>query len=550
MADETKNLWQRITQRQSQLEDARRPLEPLWEEVIRFFRPDLAEWDAKGTDATTKQSRGTAVYTSGPQQALSGYVNGILGHVVNRSLKWLRYHMGTEELNKVPEALEWLQESRDIRLARYRASNFYTATGVWGRDAASIGDGTLWVDEDEDGKWDFKTFHPQELFYKPGIFHRQYRKTAFEMAKEFGKENLPKRIQDDLKEHPFNKHKLIHACYLKDDPILEGERGLPERAYISIHIAVEATTEERKPLRMKGYHTKPYIRWQGLKPSDSDYGWGLGCEALADAAGWNASVKTNSRGQQSAANPAMLIQKGLRSRVNLNPGGRNYVDDEKQFIKPILESINLPLGLEREREVKFAVEQHFHVDFFLMLSRATTAMTATEIIEKVGERAILLAPMTDALENALDDLDDRTFDMDFRAGRLPEVPSIITEMSNGVIDVEYMGPLPQAHQRMFMMRQIQDAMSIVGPLLQVAPEERHRLKIGETIPRILRSLDWPETEIATDEEFAATMERIAAQEQRAEQMEVAKATADAVPKLSKEIEPGSAIDVLAGGVQA
>lgn len=548
---QSQSLYDKIMLRHSQLEDARRPHEDVYKSVIEFIRPEISKWTDNEVSYPDEvgQRRNIQVYSGTPEEALEAWADGMQGHLVSSSLDWFNLKAGQQRFNSVPQVRTWLQTVVEVFYSLFRRSNFYQALGPVFRDAGSIGDTILFIEKTELGKLDFRSFHPKEVYHAKEIFHRKFTMTAKDAVDKFGKEKLSTALNNNLKTNPFTKHTFIHACYKSSDPILKGEKNIPKRDYVSIHIEVGTEEDKKKPVRISGYRTKPWSHWAYQIGSDSEYGWGLGCSALVDICTLNEIAKTNMKAQQLAVDPPLWAHRSLRGRLNIRPAGKTYYDDPtKQQVKQILDRLDIPFGLEREDRLAQIIDRRFNVDFFLALSRSETAKTAYEISEIVGERSVLMAPKIGRMESdLLSPTIDRIFNIAMDEGWIPNPPDILTYESDGSIDVEYLGPLAQAQRRVFEDRRNQRIVSSLSPLLQLSPQEVDRMKVGKSVVRILRDNQWPEDEIATEEEVEEIRAMRAKAQQQMAQAQMMAEAADRVPKLQKASEKGSPLDQMIGG---
>ncbi len=545
--DGNKTLYEGILGRQHQLENIRRPHDDLRDEVIEYLRPELSSW--KDESQSAKGKKREYIYSGAPEEALENWSDGMQGHLVSPSIDWFDYLLSDTRLNDIPEVRQWRQQSREVIYSLLRDSNFYSSLGPVFRDAGSVGDALLFIQRnDDEGKVDFETFHPRELYYSKNILHRKFEMSAKDAADAFDESKLSRRLKESLKSNDLEaRYEFIHAVYKSTDKILDGETGLPDRDWISIYIEAEADKETKPLVKTGGYHTRPYARWSYSMSSDSVYGWGIGCSAIIDVATINAVAKTNLQQAQMQTDPPVLASSTLRGRLNLRPHGMTYVSSPEEIVEPIFDRINTVPGLDREERLSLMIDRRFNVDFFLMLARAEKPMTATEILEKTGERSILMGPKIGRMEvELLDPIHERVFAIALEEGLLPQPPDILLEESDGKINVSYIGPLAQAQKRLIEGRRIGRTVESIAPLLEINPASAMYMNTDLSIQRILRSEDWPEEEIRTDEEVAAMREEQQRQQEAAQAAELAQGVAEAVPKLQGKTEEGSPLEAIIG----
>ncbi len=553
--EKDKSLFKKVIERQGRLATVRLPYEEVTRDIIDVLRPDLTRWDDITAQAKGKK-RNITVYNANPQDSAKDSANGMQGMLASSALDWFRYGLGDLELEKIPEIRQWLQTATREMYVRFRHSNFYSRLNRVFMDGITLSNGPMFMEKSQfEEKFVCSTFHPREVFISedaegsPNVFHREFYLTAVNAAEKFGKEMLSTSLQKTVIDNPQTRIKFIHAVYKRDDQILDREKGIPGRPWISIYVEQEATSSDKdnKPARIAGYWSKPFMYWRFSKSSDSVYGWGIGASSLVDIFALNSVTRTNMKAGQIAVDPPMIGPTGAKGLIRTNAGGRSWVDSRHiQNVKPLIQNINYPVGLEREDRLELAIARYLNVDFFLMVNRAEKPLTATEVIERTGERATLLGPMIGQLEDdLLEPIHDRAFEIAMTEGWIPEPPAILVDSlgDNQRIETRYIGPLAQAQRRLFASRQTSQTLAEIGPIIEVAPEELDHFDFGKTVVRIARAGDWPEDELRPPEEVAQIREN----RQKALEAQQALQVANEAGKVSGTApEPGSPLAAVMG----
>ena len=553
--EKDKSLFKKVLERQDRLATVRLPYEEVTREIIDVLRPDLTRWDDITAQAKGKK-RNITVYNASPQDAARDSANGMQGSLASRALDWFRYGLSDIELEKIPEIRQWLQIATREMDIRFKASNFYSCLNRVFKDAITLSNGPMFMEKSQFGdNMVCSTFHPREIFIsedseeRVNVFHRQFFLTAINAAEKFGKEMLSESLQKTVVDSPQSRIKFIHAVYKRDDQILDREKGIPDRPWISIYVEQEATSSDKdnKPARIAGYWSKPFMYWRFEKSSDSVYGWGIGASSLVDIFALNSVTRTNMKAGQIAVDPPMIGPTGAKGLIRTGAGGRSWVDSRHvKDVIPLIQNINYPAGLDREERLELAIKRYFLVDFFLMLNRAEHAISPEELAEKISEKAVVLGPTIGRLEyDLLEPIHDRGFEMALTEGWIPEPPAILVDSlgDNQRIETRYIGQLAQAQQRLFASRQTSQTLAEIGPIVEVAPEELDHFNFGKTVVRIARSGDWPEDEIRTPEEVAQIREA----RQKALETQQATQTANEAAKASGVApEPGSPLAAVMG----
>lgn len=540
-----KTLTKKILERQSQLAEVRRPHEEVTKEIIEMLRPDLTLWD--DTDPHSKgQKRNLKIYTAVPIEAVQNATNGLQGNLASKSIDWSRFGLENEELEKVPEIRLWLQEATRGVHRLFSNSNFYSVLNRVVKDGISLSNGPMFIDKSVfSDNLSCSSFHPREIFISENsegvvnVFHREYEMTIKNAIEAFGQENLSEDLKLKTDTNDQTLVKFIHAIYPADDPILDGEKGLPDRPWISIYIEQANRDTEQKPARIAGYWSKPFMYWRYEKSSDSVYGFGIGASSLVDIFSLNSIARSNMKAAQMAVEPPMMGPLKAKGRIHVKAGGRSWLRAEDiDKVKPLLQNINYPAALDREERVELAINRYFNVDTFLLLNRAEHPISPEELAEKMGEKSILLGPMIGRFEfDLLEPIHDRVFEIAQTYGLIPPPPAILIDsLETARIETLYIGPLAQQQRRLFSTKRTQAAIQAIGPILQVHPEFTDNIDWDKTGKRLMTAEDWPEDEFRSAED----VELIRSQRQKARQAQAVAAMASEVGGMSGAApEPGS-----------
>jgi hypothetical protein len=121
----------------------------------------------------------------------------------------------------------------------------------------------------------------------------------------------------------------------------------------------------------------------------------------------------------------------------------------------------------QKQELVQSIRQAFHADDLQL--KESPAMTATETMARMELMQRTLGATFGYLKSyMLDPLIQRTFNILFRAGRLPEPPAAVIE-SNAEMDIQYLGTMARAQKR-DEIDAIQGFLADVAAIAQVFPE--------------------------------------------------------------------------------
>lgn len=544
------DLKEHITSRMKQLKDERRQYETgLWVDISRFVNPRREDISQDTLGRLKGQRRGKDVYDGTPGGALNTWADGMQGFLVSEALAWFRSEMADFGLNEIDEVLEWLQYYDMAMYSAFRRSNFYAVIGQWFRDAGSIGTATLYMEEDIVHRCVvFTTIHPREVFIAENKFgqvdtvYRNFMMTARQALDKF-KDKVSKAIKDNAVSNPEKNHEFVHAVFPNTDRLPDGLAS-NNKKFRSVYLEVG-----NEVVRDSGYDINPYAVWRFRKNSDEVYGYSPAADAIVEVFSLNQFGKTLIEAAQKSVQPPVNVPSEMRGHVRLTPSGYNYYDDPNRVITAVQERINYPVGIDQLERLQRSIEDKYRVEFFLMLARATREMTRYEVMERKGEKAVLLGPQVDQLyTEGLKKVFDIVSDIEDKGHRLPMLPPILRTYG-GSINVTLTGPLAQAQKRLFKMQPIQDAINEIAPLAVTFPEVRYKIKAMEVADEILEATNFPETLTRSNEEATAMYQKDVQEQQQQKMMETAGAAAGSYKGLTKKPEPGSPAEAIMGAMK-
>jgi len=236
------------------------------------------------------------------------------------------------------------------------------------------------------------------------MFARLWR-TATQAAKDFGSDNLPASIKAELnKPVPSNTRyfEIVHVVAPRNvedyDPnSLSTSRHPFYGCFISVEDAAYIGPED-------GFASFPYLIPRTATEPGGLYGFSPAQQASPAMGSVNAMKKSLLRLGQKKADPPLLASDDgvLSGRLGLTPGYVNYgaINAQGQpLVQPLL-SGDLQPAKEILQDERADIDDAFLVNLFQILME-TPEMTATEVIERVAEKAALAAPTMGRLQSGL-----------------------------------------------------------------------------------------------------------------------------------------------------
>jgi len=558
-----------ITSRHGYLKLIRQPFEPVVDQILEFVR------QARTINSTTKGQKMTGnVYDGTPLSALNLWADGMYGYLCSPNLDWFSLTLPNafsasrtsgargwsgKRVDDIPEVGMWLNDCEEVMKAAFLRSNFYAVMPQFFRDGGSVGTAAMDVEEDlVSGRIFFTPLHFREYSIaedKTGMvdtIYRRYPISYRNLVQRFGMEKL-KAIDFDfprkMETNPYDEVYAIHAVQPRSDanPERLDSKAKPFGSYWLLEGKNEQLLDE------SGYRHFPSIVWRYRKETDEVYGRSPAWDAYSEIMLGNQEARTNLVAGQKMAEPPMVGMEDLRGLINTNPKGWSWVERMTDMPQPLNEGIKLPYALEMRERTDKAIEKHFNVDFFLMLSQAAynkVFLTATQVIQMAGEKAAVLATRTDTLNiEALNPIIDRVWDIETAAGRMPPPPDVLSEFPGMSIEIDYLGPLAQAQKVMFQTQGIRASMEDVGRIAQFFPESLDVIDGDATVKEILKANRYPAKAIRTQEQIDALRKTRAQQAQAQQTMQGATEMAKVLPDAGKAAEEGSPLQALMQGME-
>ena len=539
-----------ITTRFEALKTERAKWEATWKDVTQVVNIRRQWWTEDDSSGKTPE---TKLYDTTATEALQTLSGGLQGYAVSPSFKFFKLKMADDKLSRLPFVADWLEEVENAIYSEFNKGNFYQSFDEFTKDAASIGTGFMYIEDDlVNNSIVFSCKHPKEAYIAEGpsgvvdTLYRKFMVPVRTLVQTFGLSKLDETLQTLYNDAPFTKVPVLHAVYPKDDK--EG------KSYESVYIDVN----NQKELSRGGFDEFPYIVWRWSKNSDEVYGRGIGMDALPEILRLNQMAKTLLMAGELAVNPPLNVPMEMKGRERIVPKGYNYYSQMTGKVEPINLGANFPFGWQELMDQREIVKNRFHVGFFLMLEALQNAgkMTATEVMERQSEKAAVLGSIIGRMNSeCLSPLIDRVFAILNRQQKIPQPPEELMRMG-GKIDIEYMGPLAQAQKRFNQNQGVMATLGLIQSLVQIEGMAQQsqaidNFNLDELAYSGAQAAGAPQKAIRESVEIeqlrAARAQALQAQQQQAIALEQQKALASNADKLNVPLQKGSMLDAVTGG---
>jgi len=349
---------------------------------------------------------------------------------------------------------------------------------------------------------------------------RWFRLTAYQAVQKWGIERLPPNLIAPLQQNSQWRYNFLHCVKPRDDydPRAFDARGLPFGSY---YVSIEG---QCLMAPAGGYRTFPYAVSRYVQAPNEVYGRGPTQMVLPSLKTLNAQKRTFLKQGHRGADPVLFVADDGIVGMDMRPGAINKggVTQDGRPLVHILPSGNIQISEKMMGEERGLIEDMFLTSLFKVLTEHPN-MTATQVIELVNEKGILVAPTLGRQETEyLGPLIDRELDVLNYLGLLPPMPPRLRE-AGGEYEVVYTSPLALSQRAQGaggFMRAVETAKEVVN--MTGDPSYLDWANFDVAMPEIARMQASPEHWIREDSDI----ERIRKQRAQAQQQ---KAQIDALP---------------------
>ena len=525
------------------LKAQRNSFDDLWQTITDLVFPDGP--DFTGRSAQQGERRTERQYDSTVTLALFKFAAVMESLLTPRLSKWHRVTSTNPELNKVQrvkvfwdDAAEKLFRARKDPRARYYSHNYDTllSMGAYGnrgmlilpRPTGGIQyralplDG-LWVALDAEGV--------------VNTVFRRYELEAKECVRIWG-DKAPERAR--TAKSPFEKLEFLHVIMPRTDIDYEapGFRSMP---WASIEIAVK----DRKIMSEGGYTTWPLPFGRYVRSPREDYGRGPATMVLPHVGVVNEQKRTHLEAGELIARPPVLLpadgligSKDAGGTIDLRSGSLVYggVDDRgNQLARPFVNGGNPAITREMIQDEQQIIQDPFLVNLFQILIE-TPQRTATEVLELVREKGILIAPTVGRQHDEwLGPQIEAELDILEAQGKLGEMPPELIE-AQGEYEIVYDSPATHM-MRSEEMLGVQQMLELAFAMAERFPSQAPRIEAMISVPDIIRLQHEvggaPARVLRGEDEVEAIMAREAQAAQEAQAVEQLPAVAKGMRDLAQ-----------------
>lgn len=477
------NIAEDIVKRLNTLDSERQNYANFWQDVAKYTIPRKA-YITKSRQPGEKYAYD--VYDSTAMQANITLAAGLHSYLTNPNSKWFSLRIQDEKVNQDAQVKEWLQDTEERMYNQLNSSNFNQQIHELYLDLGVFGVACMYEEEDPVDGIRFYSRDIAEIYLcendkeKVDTVYRKFKMTARQAYDKWG-DNAGEVVKNFIeKKEPDKQVEFVHCVSprYERDVNKDDSANMPfESTYIEL--------SKKHLIAQSGYREFPYFTPRFNKNSGEVWGSSPAMVLYSDIKMLNEMVKVLIRSAQKQVDPPLVLpHDGYLLPIKYGPAALNFrikgsADDK---IEPLSTGANISIGLEIITQWQQIVKKGYFVDLFLLLADpARKDMTATEVMQRVEEKMLILAPVLGRLMNEfLDPLINRTFAILWRTGKLLPPPAAI---QNIPYQIEYISPLARA-QKLDQMKSINNFLVLVSQIATVKPNILDNMNEDEIIKDI------------------------------------------------------------------
>ncbi len=578
------------------LADERLPWEWMVDNLIAYVQHGRRS--VQDRDLWPGQPTGLEIYDDSAMLANNTLVKGMVGYLCSRNQPWFGLEIpgklnfprtsrmrawSGKRVDSYPEVQIWIQDCQDVMYSAFNRSNFYDVVPQFISDGSSTGTAHLLIEEDvSTATIVFTVPHFRECFIAENRFgqvdtnYRVYKMTLRQLVEQFGMETMKRADENFERDYKQNMHmqkEVLHAVYPRKDYQpwridAKGKKWASDWVYMKGGKIIERSTantladQKVTMLSEGGYDSIPILSWRWRKNDDEIYGRGPAHDAWVGIALANQMGRTNLITAQKAAEPPLVAYSDQRGQIQRGPNGITFMESNRGDInarapRPLNGTgvQNLPFTTEYQQRVGQIINQHFHTDVFTLLTqlaqaKASERMVTAQINELMTEKAALLGTVVGNLQSeGFDPLIARVYDIEARAGRIPDPPQILMDAEHEPVKVQYLGLLAQAQTRVTKVRSIQSGVALVTSITQFDPLAIHAIDTDQMVREAWDAVGAPANCLRSAKDIAMIREMAQKQQEKQQQIDNAPKIAKAAALAGKGAEPDSPLKTLMGAGQ-
>lgn len=462
------------------VQTGRSEFEQQWQEVAeRVWPAHVNTFHTNGEGKTPGAKNTDKLLDSTAAIALTRF-GAILDSLLTKG-KWHKLMASNPDLQKLREVRAYFEAATNV-LFKYRyapKANFQAQNHEIMKMLGAYGTGPIFVDNlREEPGLRYRATHLGEIYFRQnhqGIIDQSWRRFRYDARQVMQRWPNVKstHVRNAVEKKSADKFWIIH-CIKPNSDRLPHRRDFRGMAYSSYYIL----QQEKEILEIGGYNTWPYPTGRYNQSVGEDYGRSPAMDVLPAIKTLNDEKKTVLKQGHRSVDPVLLMpDDGVIDSFSLKPGAMNAggMSPDGRARVGTLPVGNIAIGKDLMDDERVVINDAFLVTLFQILME-TPQMTATEVIERVKEKGILLTPTVGQQQSGyLGPLIEREIDVLSRQGLLPPMPGVLIE-ARGEYTIEYDGMLSRAaraEEAAGVLRSIEATLNVVNVTQDPAPLDHY-----------------------------------------------------------------------------
>ena len=520
------------------LKNKRNPYIERWKAIRDYELPFLGEFDDTDDETDKGRRRDLAISNGVAWLANQAFAAGIMSGLTPPSRQWFKFGFSTDQGSIEAERL--LDERQAIVEAVLHRSNFYNTIHACYTELP-FGQAPIAVFPSPESGVRFQAFTIGSYYIdtsagnRINTFARKIKMNADQIVQQFGKDHLPRNVQDAFNT-PSRRYDMAFDVWWLVMPN-DSKRNGPsnkDMPFQSLYwVDGQDPNENGGFLHTGGFEECPVLVARYQVTGNDSYGKGPGWYAEGDAKSLQIMKKDFLTAIEITVKPPLTTDAATyQSGVNCYPGGVTVTNTQMggQGVVPLFQApTNLQWMAQEIQRLEDTIKRTYSADLFLMLeSIDTPQMTAREVMERQQEKLQQLGPVVERLQDEfLTPIIERVYNILERNNIFPPIPDeLAAELSEADVKIEYISPLAQA-QKMSGLVNIEQALAFVGQMAQLYPESLKMVDPLGTVKKYFDLLGAPAAMQRSTEEAQQLIqqEQQAMMQQEEEQKQLAQAQA-------------------------
>lgn len=469
-----------IIQRVEALKSERSLWESWWAQLAFYCLPRKRDFISQQPSG---QKYPANVYDTTARRSLNIMAAGFMSHMTSPARRWFMLRFGDPATQQNQDAAKWLDDVEDAVYDVLASSNFYTQIHELYLDFGTFGTVGMYSEDDPLDRVRYYARPISELLFEEDAggrivrVYRAFKLTCAQAYDEWGDaagENVTKAYAAKKLSQEFEFIHAVGKRAVRD----AGKDDAPNKEYYSKWI----NKDQKHLIREGGYNEMPFHIVRFDKKTGEKHGYSPAMDALPDIKMVNQQKETLIRAGQKLVDPPLEVpHDGFMMPISMEPSAINYRESSlnplSDHITPINTEGNIPIGIDLIKMTQEDIRAAFFADMFLLLAGVHQNMTATEVVERIAERMLIVGPVIGRLSvELLTQVIARTVNILARQGAIPPPPP-------GVPDdykVEYVSELALA-QKAVELTSLTEWLTFVAMLAQADPNVFDLIDLDEMV---------------------------------------------------------------------